>query len=151
MLVYCEVRPYTTPLAELRPEAHRLLFTGGPQQRLDEHAPHCGPRCLRNGVPAGYLLRLPAWTHLGDRSPPPGGHRPGVGKTETYYDTYCRLFRACLRRGVLDEHGDYMDRVPRALRSLPTQSLPQCAIADEARAFYGVQYHPEDNHTPRGG
>ena len=74
------------------------------------------------------------------------------GKTETYYDTSCRLFRGLPAQGVSwMSHGDYMARVPEGFAlTAHTDACPNVAIADEARGFYGVQYHPEVNHTAHG-
>lgn len=48
-------------------------------------------------------------------------------------------------------HGDYMAKVPAGFRLVGhTAACPNVAIADEARGFYGVQFHPEVNHTQHG-
>ena len=45
-------------------------------------------------------------------------------------------------------HGDYMAKVPEGFAlTAHTDHCPNGAIADEARGFYGVQYHPEVNHN----
>ena len=48
-------------------------------------------------------------------------------------------------------HGDYMEKVPDGFSLVAhSKACPNVAIADEARGFYGVQYHPEVNHTENG-
>ena len=48
-------------------------------------------------------------------------------------------------------HSDYMARVPEGFAlTARTDACPNVAIADEKRGFYGVQYHPEVNHTQHG-
>ena len=49
-------------------------------------------------------------------------------------------------------HGDYMAKVPEGFAlGRPHRQLPHTlAIADENRGFYGVQFHPEVNHTQNG-
>ena len=48
-------------------------------------------------------------------------------------------------------HGDYMAKVPTGFRLVGhTAACPNVAIADETRGFYGVQFHPEVNHTQHG-
>ena len=48
-------------------------------------------------------------------------------------------------------HGDYMEKVPDGFAlTARSDACPNVAIADEARGFYGVQYHPEVNHTEHG-
>ncbi len=48
-------------------------------------------------------------------------------------------------------HGDYMAKVPEGFAlAAHTDMCPTAAIADPARGFYGVQFHPEVNHTEHG-
>ena len=48
-------------------------------------------------------------------------------------------------------HGDYMAKVPEGFDLVAhSDACPNVAIADEKRGFYGVQYHPEVNHTENG-
>ena len=48
-------------------------------------------------------------------------------------------------------HGDYMARVPEGFAlTARSDACPNVAIADEKRGFYGVQFHPEVNHTQHG-
>ena len=74
------------------------------------------------------------------------------GKTETYYDTGCRLFQGLPEQGISwMSHGDYMAKVPEGFAlTAHSDACPNVAIADESRGFYGVQYHPEVNHTEHG-
>ena len=74
------------------------------------------------------------------------------GKTVTYYDTSCKLFQGLPEEGVSwMSHGDYMARVPEGFSLVArSDACPNVAIADEVRGFYGVQYHPEVNHTEHG-
>ena len=74
------------------------------------------------------------------------------GKTETYYDTACKLFKGLPERGISwMSHGDYMAKVPEGFAlTAHSDACPNVAIADEKRGFYGVQYHPEVNHTEHG-
>ena len=74
------------------------------------------------------------------------------GKTVTYYDTSCRLFQDLPEQGISwMSHGDYMAKVPDGFALVGhTDMCPNAAIADEVRGFYGVQYHPEVNHTENG-
>jgi GMP synthase (glutamine-hydrolysing) len=48
-------------------------------------------------------------------------------------------------------HGDHVEVVPPGFQVVArTANAPVCAIQDESRSLYGVQFHPEVNHTPRG-
>ena len=74
------------------------------------------------------------------------------GKTETYFDTSCKLFKNLPAQGITwMSHGDYMEKVPEGFSLVAhSDACPNVAICDEARGFYGVQYHPEVNHTEHG-
>ena len=48
-------------------------------------------------------------------------------------------------------HGDYMAKVPQGFRLVAhSKACPTVGICDEKRRFYGVQFHPEVNHTQYG-
>ena len=154
--VYCEVKPYTTPLADLKAlRPIGIIFTGGPGSVYDPAAPHAGPEIFRLGVPIlgiCYGCQLLAH-HLGGRVvPAQDGAAREYGKTETSFDTDCRLFRGLPAESVTwMSHGDYMEKIPEGFRlAARSAACPNVAIADEARGFYGVQFHPEVNHTEQG-
>ena len=73
------------------------------------------------------------------------------GKTETWFDTDCRLFRGLPEQSITwMSHGDYMAKVPESFRLVAhSDACPTVGICDEARGFYGVQFHPEANAGPR--
>ena len=77
--VYCEVKPYTTPLAELKAmNPIGIIFTGGPNSVYEEGSPKVDPEIFTWGVPVlgiCYGCQLMAHTLGG---PCPGRHRPGV-------------------------------------------------------------------------
>ena len=74
------------------------------------------------------------------------------GKTVTYFDTTCPLFKGIPEESVTwMSHGDYMARVPEGFAlSAHSAACPNVGISDETRRFYGVQFHPEVNHTEYG-
>ena len=154
--VYCEVKPYTTPLEQLE-AMHPIgfIFTGGPNSVYDEKAPHVDPRIFELGVPVlgiCYGCQLMAQTLGGEVTAAQADTAREYGKTQTYYDTSCKLFIGLPVQGISwMSHGDYMARVPEGFAlTARTDACPNVAIADEARGFYGVQYHPEVNHTQHG-
>ena len=74
------------------------------------------------------------------------------GKTLTFYDASCLLFDGLDEESVSwMSHGDYMKKVPDGFRLVAhSGKCPNVAICDEKRKFYGVQFHPEVNHTVNG-
>lgn len=154
--VYCEVKPYTTPLAELKAmNPIGFIFTGGPNSVYDEKAPHVDPAIFALGVPVlgiCYGCQLMAHTLGGEVTAAQDDTAREYGKTETFYDTACKLFKGLPQEGVSwMSHGDYMAKVPEGFALVArSHNCPNVAIADEKRGFYGVQYHPEVNHTQHG-
>ena len=154
--VYCEVLPFTTPLAELQAKKPiGFIFTGGPNSVYAEGAPQADPGLFALGVPIlgiCYGCQLLAHSLGGRVTPAQDDSAREYGKTETHFDTDCRLFAGLPAEGVTwMSHGDYMAKVPEGFRlTAHSSACPTVAIADEARGFYGVQFHPEVNHTENG-
>ena len=154
--VYCEVKPYTTPLSELRAMSPiGIIFTGGPNSVYLETSPQVDPEIFTWGVPIlgiCYGCQLMAHSLGGLVTPAQEDTAREYGKTQTFFDTACKLFAGLPAEGISwMSHGDYMAKVPDGFALVAhTEMCPNAAIADEARGFYGVQYHPEVNHTEHG-
>ncbi|NCE66300.1 glutamine-hydrolyzing GMP synthase [Pseudoflavonifractor sp. 524-17] len=154
--VYCEVKSYATPLSKLKAMAPiGFIFTGGPNSVYGEGAPQVDPELFRLGIPVlGICYGCQLMAHmLGGRVVPAQSDTAReYGKTKTYYDTSCKLFCGLLEEGMSwMSHGDYMEQVPEGfVLAAHTDACPNAAIADEDRGFYGVQYHPEVNHSENG-
>ena len=154
--VYCEVKPYTTPLAELKAmNPIGIIFTGGPNSVYLEESPHISKEIFEWGVPIlgiCYGCQLMAYTLGGEVTPAQDDSAREYGKTKTYYNTGCKLFQGLPAEGISwMSHSDYMARVPEGFELVAhSDACPNVAIADEAKGLYGVQYHPEVNHTEHG-
>ena len=154
--VYCEIKPYTMTMEEIREFAPMgIIFTGGPNSVYLEESPHVNPEIFRLGVPIlgiCYGCQLMAHTLGGLVTAAQEDTAREYGKTPTYYDTSCRLFKGIPNQAISwMSHGDYMAKVPDGFALVAhTDACPNAAIADEARGFYGVQFHPEVNHTQYG-
>ena len=154
--VYCEVKPYTVPLEELKGlEPIGFIFTGGPNSVYQEDAPHVDPAVFELGVPVlgiCYGCQLMAQALGGQVTAAQDDTAREYGKTATFFDTSCKLFKNLPEQGVSwMSHGDYMEKVPDGfVLAAHSKACPNVAIADEKRGFYGVQYHPEVNHTENG-
>ncbi len=154
--VYCEVKPYTTPVDEIRAmNPIGMIFTGGPNSVYDPAAPQADQELFQLGVPVlGICYGCQLLAHnLGGRVIAAAEDTAReYGKTETFFDTSCKLFKGLPETGVSwMSHGDYMEKVPEGFRLYAhSAACPNVAIADEERGFYGVQFHPEVNHTEHG-
>ena len=154
--VYCEVMPCTTPLSQLKAmDPIGIIFTGGPNSVYLDSSPHVDPEIFTWGVPIlgiCYGCQLMAHTLGGQVTEAQDDSAREYGKTQTYYDTTSPLFKGLPQEGISwMSHGDYMAKVPDGFAlTAHSDSCPNVAIADEARGFYGVQFHPEVNHTQHG-
>ena len=154
--VYCEVKPYTTPLEELKAmNPIGIIFTGGPNSVYLEDSPHYSKEIFELGVPIlgiCYGCQLMAHSLGGLVTEAQEDSAREYGKTQTYYDTDCKLFKDLPAEGISwMSHSDYMARVPEGFQLVAhSAACPNVGIANEARGFYGVQFHPEVNHTENG-
>ena len=154
--VYCEVKPYTMSLEDIKAfDPMGIIFTGGPNSVYDEKSPQVDPAIFELGVPVlgiCYGCQLIAHNLGGRVTAATDDSAREYGKTETYYNTDCRLFKGLPKQGVSwMSHGDYMEKVPEGFQLVAhSDACPNVAICDETRGFYGVQFHPEVNHTEHG-
>lgn len=154
--VYCEIKPYSTPLEEIKAEKPiGIIFTGGPNSVYEESSPKVDPEIFKLGIPIlgiCYGCQLIAYTLGGKVSPAQSDSAREYGKTETYFDTSCPLFKGLPEQSISwMSHGDYMSDLPTEFALVAhSDACPNVAIADVERGFYGVQFHPEVNHTRYG-
>ena len=154
--VYCEVHPYTMSLAKIKEyDPIGIIFTGGPNSVYEADSPKVDPEVFELGVPVlgiCYGCQLMAHSLGGKVTAATDASAREYGKTETFFDTSCKLFKDLPDCGITwMSHGDYMEKVPAGFALVAhSATCPNVAICDEARGFYGVQYHPEVNHTVNG-
>ena len=154
--VYCEVKPYTASLEEIRAFAPiGIIFTGGPDSVYAENSYHPADGIFELGIPIlgiCYGCQLLAHHLGGEVTEAQNDSSREYGKTVTFFDTSCALFRGLPETGISwMSHGDYMAKVPEDFRLVAhSEKCPNVAICDEEKKFYGVQFHPEVNHTENG-
>ena len=152
--VYAEIRPYNriTP-DEIREGGYRgIIFTGGPNSVYDSASPHYDPAILELGIPIlgiCYGQQLMAWMAGGEIASAESGSE--YGKV-TVRLSPCALFDGVPESSVCwMSHTDYVKTVPVGFAvTAVTDNCPCAAMADEARALYAVQFHPEVTHTAFG-
>ena len=154
--VYCEVKPCTTPLTELmKLQPIGFIFTGGPQSVYAEGSPQVDPAIFTLGLPIlgiCYGCQLIAHNLGGKVTAAQNDTAREYGKTETWFDTSCTLFHGMKDQSITwMSHGDYMAKVPDGFTLCAhSAACPTVGICDESRKIYGVQFHPEVNHTEEG-
>ncbi len=154
--VYCEVKPFSTSLEEIKAFAPiGIIFTGGPNSVYEAGSPHVNTGVYSLGVPIlgiCYGCQLLAHELGGKVTAAQDDSAREYGKTETYFDTSCKLFKNIPAESITwMSHGDYMAQIPQGFRLVAhSAACPTVGICDEERGFYGVQFHPEVNHTVYG-
>ncbi len=154
--VYCELHPFDMGLDAIRAfKPTGIILSGGPKSVYDEGAPAVTEELFELGVPVlgiCYGMQLMS-RHFGGQVVPAGkrefGHADllAAGKPGPLFDG----FFAEGHSPVWMSHGDHVEVVPPGFEVVAgTANAPVCAIQDVSRNLYGVQFHPEVNHTPRG-
>lgn len=154
--VYCEILPYTTKLEvikSLNPKG--IIFTGGPNSVYDESSPHYTPEIFQLGIPIlgiCYGCQLMAYALGGNVVSAADDSVSEYGKTVTHYSADNLLFRELPSDGISwMSHRDYINQVPEGFTvSATTAHCPVAAMANAEKRLYGVQFHPEVNHTEHG-
>jgi GMP synthase (glutamine-hydrolysing) len=151
--VYCEIHPCTVGAAAIRAFRPRgVVLSGGPASVLAEGSPRPDPVVYDLGVPVlGICYGLQLLAHqLGGRVDRAAHREYGPAAIEAAQGA--ELFHGLpARLDVWMSHGDRVEALPPGFEPIAsTPSAPYAAVADRRRRFYGVQFHPEVVHTPRG-
>ena len=151
--VYSEIVPHDLPAAELmakRPAG--LILSGGPASVYEPGAPSLDPDVLGVGLPVlGICYGQQFMTQALAGEVRATGLRE-YGRTELFVDDPGVLLADLPPTDtVWMSHGDTVVRAPDGFRvTAHTQSTPVAAMEDRERGLFGVQFHPEVAHTPRG-
>src|SRR5690606_28303918 len=154
--VYCEILPFNKAEEgpqRLQPKA--IILSGGPASVYERDTPAAPDVVFRAGLP---VLGICYGEHtivaqLGGEVKP--GSRREFGRAEIEVVDDSPLFQGVWPKGTRDQvwmsHGDHVASLPPGFRVIAvSEGAPFAAIADEERRLYGVQFHPEVAHTPRG-
>ncbi|MFP5344854.1 MAG: glutamine-hydrolyzing GMP synthase [Gammaproteobacteria bacterium] len=159
--VYCEIHPYDLSGAALRAfQPKGVILSGGPESVTLAGAPRAPQQVFELGVPV-----LGICYGMQTMAAQLGGEVESAALREFgYAEARARGHSELLRdiedrtneegHGLLDvwmSHGDRVIRLPPGFKLIATShSSPIAGMADEARRFYGVQFHPEVTHTRQG-
>ena len=157
--VYCEIHPCTQASTRRSSSASRraaIILSGGPASVTEAaYAARRPGGVCRGRAGARHLLRPADDGRAAGRPGRARRHprirpRPGRGRPTTARCSTASGPRAS-RETVWMSHGDRVTALPPGFRAVAvTEGAPFAAIADDARRFYGVQFHPEVVHTPHG-
>jgi GMP synthase (glutamine-hydrolysing) len=151
--VYSELLPHDTSYEELERRGTRaIILSGGPNSVYDEGAPRPDPGVWTGRIPVlgiCYGAHLMARELGGDVLP--ATHREYGPASVTITEDDGLFVGMDREQPVWMSHGDSITRLPEGFRATAqTDSTPFAGLADPARGLYGIQFHPEVVHTPRG-
>jgi len=158
--VYSQIVAYSTPVGEIKASRPRgIILSGGPASVYARNAPHPDPGIFKLGIPIlgiCYGMQLMAH-HLGGKVENSARREYGASLLKVTPQGRKGGETADLFHGLPDvldiwnSHGDKLTKLPRGfLAAAETDNSPYAAIADRKRHLYGLQFHPEVAHTPRG-
>ncbi|GAB4416847.1 MAG: glutamine-hydrolyzing GMP synthase [Anaerolineales bacterium] len=172
--VYCELFPFDAPAAQVNAiQPGGYILSGGPASVYAEGAPQVPNYVLDSGLPIlGICYGMQAITHaLGGQVDPSVKREFGVATVKVtapnplldsvnsplpaspkYDEKMSDLGEGQNKFPALMSHGDRITKMPAGFISLAvSDNSPVAAMGDLERNYYGVQFHPEVNHTPCGG
>ncbi len=151
--VYSEIFPFNAPIAKIRAfNPKGIILSGGPSSVYDEGSPAPDPEVFNLGVPVlgiCYGMQLMAH-HLGGTVA--RSTKREYGHSELMIDDdQDFLWGVSQKTKVWMSHGDKIELLPEGFSVIGhTPNSPVAAMADAARHFYAVQFHPEVVHTDEG-
>jgi GMP synthase (glutamine-hydrolysing) len=156
--VYCEIHPAARgeDLGFVRRFAPKgIIFSGGPSSVFDPGAPTADPQILELGIPLlGICYGMQLMARLAGGEVKPSRQRE-YGRAEVALRDVSGLFagfepEACIT--VWASHGDRIEQPPPHFRvTASSGNAPVAAFQHDAQPLYGLLFHPEVAHTPRGG
>jgi GMP synthase (glutamine-hydrolysing) len=154
--VYCEILPCTVDDDTVRAFAPKgIILSGGPASTTAADAPRAPEAAFTQGVPVLGICygEQTICAQLGGKVEI--GHHREFGRAFIEVVDDCALFEGVFEVGAREQvwmsHGDKVVELPQGFRVVAiSDGSPFAAIADDRRRIYGVQFHPEVVHTPRG-
>jgi GMP synthase (glutamine-hydrolysing) len=151
--VYSEIVRFDIPAAEVAASAPKgIVLSGGPASVYDKGAPQIDPEIFSLGIPVlgiCYGMQLMA-QHLGGQVEFSARREYGAGILQVANGS--ELFKGVgTQLDIWNSHGDKVTALPPGFRSAArTENSSFAAIENPATRLYGLQFHPEVAHTPRG-
>ena len=154
--VYCEIHPFQSAgsaFARLKPRA--VILSGGPASVTEAGSPRAPQAVFESGIPVLGICygQQTMAEQLGGKVE--SGHHREFGRAMLDVREPSPLFEGVWKTGerhqVWMSHGDRVTLLPEGFKVIATsENAPYAAVADEARQYYAVQFHPEVVHTPDG-
>jgi GMP synthase (glutamine-hydrolysing) len=156
--VYSEMLPCNTKLSDIPFKPKGIILSGGPYSVYEEGAPHVDHAVFDLGVPIlgiCYGLQEMAW-HFGKNAGVAAGEKREFGHANVTVENHGghmdELFKDLgSELEVWMSHGDKLSHMPENFTTVAkTSNAPYAGIAHKEKKYYGIQFHPEVTHTPKG-
>jgi GMP synthase (glutamine-hydrolyzing), C-terminal domain or B subunit/GMP synthase (glutamine-hydrolyzing), N-terminal domain or A subunit len=130
-----------------------IIFSGGPNSVYDKDAFRIDPEIYKLGIPIlGICYGMQLMTYnLGGRVEPADNREYGHADIDVTDDQAVMFKELSAKQTVWMSHGDLVREVPEGFKTVATSAnCPIASMADDARKFYGVQFHAEVRNTQYG-
>ncbi|KNY26983.1 glutamine-hydrolyzing GMP synthase [Pseudobacteroides cellulosolvens] len=151
--VYCEVLPYNVSIEKIKSlNPKGIIFSGGPASVLDAGAPFCDKEIFNLGVPIlGICYGMQLMGVMLGGSVERAAQRE-YGKNDITLNTDGKLFSGIDKDTTCwMSHTYFVSKLPEGFNCIASSgNCCNAAMENKEKKFYGVQFHPEVSHTPRG-
>ena len=154
--VYCEVLPWTTSTTFIQGKNPiGIILSGGPSSVYEDNAPKIDKAIFDLGIPVlGICYGMQLMVTLLGGLVTPAQEQKGreYGKAIATFDSKCPLFKGLPNKSVAwMSHGDHTKSIPSGFKVCAyTKNCENAAIYNKEKNFFGVQFHPEVEHTEYG-
>ncbi|MEA2102134.1 MAG: glutamine-hydrolyzing GMP synthase [Thermodesulfobacteriota bacterium] len=151
--VYCEILPHnTSKSAILSGGTKGIILSGGPSSVLEESHPGVDHGIFDAGLPVlGICYGMQLMAEILGGSIDVGKAREYGPATITVDNASELLSDVGNDMDVWMSHGDHVTVLPEGFEVLShTSSIPMAAMGDLSKRLFGLQFHPEVIHTPKG-
>ena len=151
--IYCEIVPYSYSIEKIKEKnVEGIIFSGGPNSVYEENSPKCDKELFELGIPIlgiCYGSQLMAQTLGGKVN---RATSKEYGKTEVDAVENSILFNGLGDKLICwMSHTDFIEIPPKGFNIIGSTSLcPVAAMENREMNLYGVQFHPEVEHTEKG-
>jgi GMP synthase (glutamine-hydrolysing) len=153
--VYCEIHPFNIEPEKIRQlQPGGIIFSGGPASVYQQGAPRVRENIFEMPVPFLGICYGMGIVNLAFGGEAGRAERREYGPADLVIDDNADLFYGFSTNEVIRvwmSHGDKMTTSPEGWIVLAhSGNSPIAAFANPSRRYFGVQFHPEVMHTPRG-
>ena len=150
--VFSAILPCTASIDEIRAqEPVGIVLSGGPSSVYDKDAPYCDPKTLDLGVSVLGICYGMQWLVRTLGGKVERADRREYGPAQLHVEHESKLFTGLpANLKVWESHGDHVVGLPAGFHITGRTENAVAAIENAEGRFYGVEFHPEVNHTERG-